>query len=201
MTPALLAALLAATSQAPTAGAPPAGPVEAERAFALMAQTDGQWTAFRAFAAPDAVMFVPGEVNAQQWLAGREDPPVPVMWWPGAAWLSCDGRLAVTTGPWVRDGGRLRGFFTTVWQRQADGGWKWLLDHGDTLTEPRGAPDRPEVRRASCDPAAPAAEGSDGSLLWDVELAADGAREVVIRLWNGREHEVVVHDKVAAPKP
>ena len=180
--------------------AAPAGPVEAERAFAATAQTDGQWTAFRAFAASEGVMFVPEQVNAQQWLAGRKDPPVAVMWWPGEAYLSCDGRLAATTGPWVRDGGRLRGYFTTVWQRQADGGWKWLLDHGDMLTEARGAPDQPEVRRASCTPAAPAGgNGSDGSLAWDVTIAADGAREVAIRLWNGTGYDVVIHDKVAAP--
>ena len=46
----MLAALLLA--QAGTA-------VEAERDFNRLAQTEGQWTAFRRYATGDAVMFVP----------------------------------------------------------------------------------------------------------------------------------------------
>ena len=43
--------------------------VARELAFARAAREDGQWTAFRAFAADDAVMFVPEPVNARDWLA------------------------------------------------------------------------------------------------------------------------------------
>ena len=124
------------------------------------------------------------------------------MWWPAEAYLSCDGRTAVTTGPWVRNGGKLVGYFTTVWRKQADGGWKWVLDHGDALARPRAAGDRVTPRRAACT-APSAAPGSkagspDGSLRWTWEVEADGARRFTAWLWNGRRFVEVVDDPVAA---
>jgi hypothetical protein len=141
----MLAALLlaAATPAASTS-------IDAERAFAAMAQTRGQWTAFRAFAAPDAITFAPKAVNAQALFRTLKDPPPGLMWWPGRSWVACDGALAINTGPWVRGGGKSTGTFTTVWQRQADGSWKWLLDHGRQTPRAVPAPDRPTVARASC---------------------------------------------------
>ena len=124
------------------------GAIDAERAFAEAAQTEGQWTAFRTFAADSAVMFVPREINAHEFLEGREDPVIAVMWWPAESYISCDGTTAVNSGPWVRP--RASGYFTTVWQQQADGNWRWRLDHGDALAVPRPAGEEPTVRRATC---------------------------------------------------
>ena len=84
----ILALLLAA---APVSA--PMSAIDAERAFAADAQKNGQWTAFRNSAAPDAVMFVPEKVNAQAWLKDRADPPVSVFWWPGRSYVSCDGSV------------------------------------------------------------------------------------------------------------
>ena len=195
----ILAALLAAAA--------PAGPVEAERGFAAAAQTQGPWTAFRAYADDEAVMFVPEQVNAQAWLRGRRDPPQAVMWWPAQAWMSCDGGTAVTTGPWLRNGGKLAGYFTTVWRRQPDGAWKWLLDHGDALQRPRQAGDAPALRRASCRglPASRRIEGvrgyetassPDGSLVWNWNVYENGARIVWIEMWDGVRYVKIIEDKV-----
>jgi len=186
--------------------------VDAERAFAAAAQTEGQWSAFRAFAAPEAVLFVPQEVNAQRWLAGRQDPPFSVMWWPGEAWLSCDGTTAVTTGPWVRGGGRSVGYFTTVWQRRPGGRWQWLLDHGDMLEQPRPAADRPAVHRASCGslPRSVPMAGQQGhefasspdrSLVWRWNVYENGARIVWAELWDGTRYRLILQDRVEAPGP
>lgn len=127
-----------------------AGPIEAERAYAALAQAKGQWTAFRATAAPDAMMFVPEPVRAADWLAGRRDPPVSVMWWPARSWMSCDRLMALNYGPWVRKGGQRVGIFTTVWAHSKAAGWQWRLDHGDVGEKPVPAGDRPLVTRASC---------------------------------------------------
>ena len=189
------------------AGAAPQSAVEVERTFAATAQTEGQWTAFRAYAAPEGVMFTPQQVNAQEWLKGRADPPQPVMWWPAEAWISCDGTTAVTTGPWLRDGGRLAGYFTTVWRRQNDGSWKWLLDHGDVLQRPRAAGDRPKVHRASCRslPTEKKIVGTrgfetggspDGSLVWNWNVYENGARILWVEHWDGASHRKVLEDKV-----
>ncbi|HEX8214820.1 MAG TPA: hypothetical protein VF582_05040 [Allosphingosinicella sp.] len=189
------------------AAAAPASAVEAERAFAAMAQRQGQWTAFRAFAAADGLLFVPQQVNAQQWLKDRPDPTQAVMWWPAEAWLSCDGTTAITTGPWLRNGGKLAGYFTTVWRKQPDGAWKWLLDHGDALGSPRAAGDVTRTERASCRglPARQVIEGQrgfemaaspDGSLVWKWNVYENGARILWAELWDGRGFRQILQDKV-----
>ena len=195
--------------------APPAdGAVAAEHAFAQAAQTEGQWTAFRAFAAGDAVMFVPREANAHAFLDGRVDPLVAVMWWPAESYVSCDGTTAVNSGPWVRP--RSRGYFTTVWQRQDDGSWRWLLDHGDILDTPRPAGEAPLVRRAACPDAALAVEeivtpegavdygrhhSPDGTLIWSWQVREDGARRFEAFLYNGDGYDHVITNDIAGQMP
>ena len=188
-------------------------PVEAERAFAEDAHKLGQWTAFRKWAADDAVMFVPQPVNAQQWLKDKKDPPVSVFWWPGRSYVSCDGSYAVNTGPWVRQWGKSVGYFTTVWQRQGEGGWKWIYDAGDELGSAR--PEGGDIRQvpASCagkpialpdaPPTASATSASgtsaDGTLRWSWIVMPDGARAFRAFLWNGSGYDQVIADTVQAP--
>lgn len=128
--------VLAAAPIAPASRpAPPAQPsvvaaiAMAERAFARRAQAEGQWKAFRATAAPDAVMFVPTVKPVTTALAAATEPMVPVMWWPATIAPSCDGTLGVSTGPWVRAASAGTGTFTTIW-RKTPTGYRWQLDHG-----------------------------------------------------------------------
>jgi len=135
---ALLLGALLALSPAETAPAPDVGPVvEAERAFARAARTDGVNSAFVRYSAPDALVFQPGPVNARQALAARPLPAVPLDWWPVYAGIAESGDLGFTTGPFVAGSGeRLgHGWYFTVWRRQADGSWRWLLDHGPPTRE------------------------------------------------------------------
>jgi hypothetical protein len=200
------------------AAAGPHPAVKAERAFAAMAQTKGQWTAFRAFAAPRSVMFVPEPVNAQPWLRDKTDPPRSVMWWPSHVYISCDGKAAVTTGPWIRDGGKSHGYFTTVWAKLPDGSWKWLIDHGDALTTPRPSGEHVATASASCSrppvpakptiyiartgdelPVALSGASPDKSLTWDV-VSYERHRKVTIRLWEDRGYRDVISDDVDISK-
>jgi hypothetical protein len=188
------------------ADAPAMTPVEAERAFAADAKAIGQWTAFRKWSTDDAVMFVPQPTNAHEFLKDRKDPPRVIDWWPTASWISCDGTLAVNTGGWTRPDGSV-GYFSTVWQRQPDGGWKWTVDGGDGLKKarPRG---EPKVVRASCKGiqpilvlGTPVGEGgsADRSLFWKWAVKKDGSRRFQAYLWNGRDFRPVIDDKIAAP--
>ena len=205
----ILALLLAAA--APTA---PTSALDVERAFAADAQRLGQWTAFRKYAAPDALMFVPQPVIAQAWLKGRKNPPVSVFWWPGRSYVSCDGSVAINTGPWVRDYGKRVGFFTTVWLRQKDRSWKWVYDAGneDKFMRDEGGDIAPVV--AACPPtplgtpARPAVpvgvkqgDGSspDGTLSWGWTVAPSGERNFFAMMWDGKKRQMVIEDKVAAP--
>src|SRR5688500_5034363 len=194
--------------------AAPLSAIDAERAVAADAQKAGQWTAFRKYAAPEAVMFVPQPANAQAWLKGRKDPPFSVYWWPGRSYVSCDGNLAVNTGPWVREFGKSVGYFTTVWQRQPNGAWKWTYDAGDALKFARdeGGDIKPVIADCKVRPQSPPAVKSmargarsatggsrDGTVRFAWQVAPDGAREFRAWLWDGKTMQPVIEDKVEAP--
>ncbi|MEQ9661705.1 MAG: hypothetical protein RLN87_04055 [Parasphingopyxis sp.] len=204
-----LAALLLAGSAEHDAAAEV---IAAERAFAEAAQTDGQWTAFRRFARGDAVMFAPNVGFASEILDGLSDPPISVRWWPARTFISCDGTMAVNTGPWVRPGNRV-GYFVTVWARQADGSWRWTLDDGADLDMPVAAGEQPTVRRAACDgefrrfrTGAPAGayiptHGSsvDQTLRWRWERERGGGSVLTVTMFNGDEFETVIEHRTPAP--
>ena len=199
----MLAALLLQAAVPDTA-------LEAERAFNAMAQARGQWTAFRTFATPDAVMFNPQPEKVQELLKNAREPKIAVQWWPGESYVSCDGSVAVNTGPWVLP--KASGYFTTVWQRQADGGYRWVYDGGDGLTNSLPLAEKPLVRRAKCHagplPQPAAVEGAkegagasaDKSLQWHWTVWPDGRRVFTVMLWNGRGWQRVLHNKIAAAK-
>lgn len=180
--------------------------VAAELAFARMAREEGQWTAFRKFATEDAVMFVPEPVNARDWLAKQKDPAESVRWQPHQVWMSCDGSLAVTKGAWQRPDGSF-GYFTTVWERQPNGEYKWVLDQGDVLTEPLAAPDIIESTVADCGEP----ESGDGltcrmtdmirrgeghsidyTLSYEWAAYADGSRDLAVSMMKDNQSQQVL---------
>ncbi|XUU61259.1 hypothetical protein ACRAQ6_03025 [Erythrobacter sp. HA6-11] len=114
------------------AGAPgeaqPSEVVKAELEFARAARDTGQWTAFRSFAAPGAIIHGRnGPIVADPWLASQSNPEKAVQWEPRAVWMSCDGALAVSSGRFVDPEG-LVGTYVTVWERQNDRSYKWTYD-------------------------------------------------------------------------
>lgn len=193
--------------------------VAAELAFAREAQDKGQWTAFAEYAADDAVMFEPQPVLAKQWLKGRANPAQAVTWQPYQVWSACDGSVAVTKGAWQRPGGSV-GYFTTIWQRQKNGAYKWVYDGGDALKQPLTEPDLVQTDIADC-----AARGQfrgrplkngdvplatvsgtleersgqsvDGTLTWASHYAADGSRTLTVSLSKGGAMKEVLHSQVA----
>lgn len=193
----------------------PSSVIAAEIAFNRLAKEKGQWTAFRETAADDAVMFMPQKVVARDWLKGRADPPAPVSWAPSTVYVACDGNLAASTGNWTRPDGSV-GYFTTIWRRDKKGRWKWILDHGDTLSTPRAAPDFMTGKVATCKrghrteaPSPVSSSGKRGkgdqhapppdeSLLWNAGVAPDGGRTVTVSIWNGTGYDRVIEDKVKA---
>lgn len=202
--------------------ADPSAVIAAELAFARLAQEKGQWTAFAATAASDAVMFEPQMVLAQQWLKGRANPPVAVKWQPHQVWSSCDGSLMVSRGAW--QGPRRTGYFTTLWQRQRNGRYKWIYDGGDSLAQPLAAPDMISAQIADCPPRArqparavgngsentgrssrPApfdplhrsGQSVDGSLRWTVTASPGGARSLNVTWKKDGADVPFLHDEVS----
>ena len=191
--------------------ASPGKVVAAEIAFARLAQSKGQWTAFRETAAEDAVMFVPQLVKARDWLKRQKNPARAVSWRPHQVWLSCDGSLAVSYGAWQGEAGS-HGYFTTVWERQQDGGYKWVMDQGDALNEPLEDPEMIGSSIAACAGApakapaeavsagARAGTSKDRTLAWSVQLDPQCGRTVTIGILRGSgEMEAVLNKRVAPP--
>lgn len=179
---ALAATVPAHAERAPRGGmmrplANPSALIAAEMAFARAAQDKGQWTAFAETAAPEAEMFEPRRVVALEWLKKRANPPVAVKWQAHAAWMACDGSAGVTRGAWAGEGSAT-GWFTTVWQRQKKGDYKWLLDQGGPSASPIAAPDFLEGKVADC-PARPEPKGDDAPPPAPERRPAKGAPEML----------------------
>ena len=209
----MIAAFLLAAAAAPTA-------VDAERAFARDAQRLGQWTAFAKYAAPDAVMFEPQAVWAREFLKGRKNPPRTVRWWPVHSFVSCDGRTAVNTGPWVAPDGKTHGSFATVWQRSGRQ-WRWVYDAGEAEDGPLPVARKAQTHRAACRGKAPGApvipppaltpsqarttpedngrgESGDKTLGWDWKVEKNGTRHLRVFMWNGLRYAQVLVKTVPA---
>ena len=208
----MLTFVLAATAAAaPTA-------VDAERAFHTKAQTSGQWTAAREYAGRDAVMFTPQAIWARDFLKGRKDPPQAAQWSPNASYVSCDGRMAVNTGPWRSADDRQRGFFTTVWE-QREGRWQWISDGRHVLNAPLAARRTAVVRKGSCKGRAPGpplmnapsakpgpggaapddfgrGRSADRTLGWEWRVRSDGSRRFRAYLWTGRSYIVALDQTI-----
>jgi ketosteroid isomerase-like protein len=122
--------------------------VEAEHAFAQHSIDHGMKDAFLSFAAPDGVVFRRGPVNAVELWKSRNPAPAGLLtWWPSYADVSRAGDMGWTTGPYefrekpTDEKPAGTGHFFTVWRRQPDGSWKFVLDLG--IEHP--APSAPET--------------------------------------------------------
>ncbi len=157
-----------AAGAGPASSPPPSDVAEfvaAERAFAADAAARGVTPAFIAALAPQAILFRPGPVDGQAWLATHPgNPDARLAWEPSYAEVSVGGDLGWTTGPWdfrrtAADAPIAFGHYATVWRRQADGTLRAVIDAGhghergpaESLTWSRAgdAARKPKTPRAS----------------------------------------------------
>lgn len=119
--------------------------VETERAFAKMGAEKGIRDSFLAYLADDGVLFRPAPVNGKQWMSARPARPGLLAWEPTFAYVSRAGDLGYDTGPWeFREKGPDDkpigyGYFVTVWKKQPDGTWKFVVDLGTSNPSPTSA--------------------------------------------------------------
>lgn len=119
--------------------------VETERAFSRTAADKGIRDSFLAYLADDGVLFRPKPVNGKQFLQGRPARPGLLSWEPTFAYVARAGDMGYDTGPWeFREKGPQDkpvgyGYFVTVWKKQADGTWKFVVDIGTSNPQPTQA--------------------------------------------------------------
>jgi ketosteroid isomerase-like protein len=143
--------------------------VDAELAFARASANDGVRAAFVANFAPDGIALQPAPVRiAEAWRDAERDTHarrLRLVWTPAQAGVAHSHDFGYTTGPYsVTRAGDAKatrhGVFFSVWQRNAKGQWKVLLDAGTSVPSPGdfaalGAAPRPVA-------AMPAARRRDG---------------------------------------
>ncbi len=110
--------------------------IATEKAFASTAAEKGTKSAFLTYLADDGIIFNPTEVNGKLSWKNRPESPALLAWNPVWADVSSDGKLGYTTGGWeYRPKGKTDkpsafGEYVTIWQRQADGEFRAVLDIG-----------------------------------------------------------------------
>lgn len=122
--------------------------VKAETDFCAQAAKEGIPAAFLANIAPDGVLLAAGYekrgatvVNEQY---SENTPGVTLSWKPQIVDVAASGDLGYTSGPFElhlpgKDGGAplvYTGRYMTVWKRQPDGKWKFVID-GGTQDKPK----------------------------------------------------------------
>jgi len=121
--------------------------IETERSFSRLSEEKGIREAFAAFIADDGILFRPRAVVGKKWMQEHPLPPSnnhPLLTWqPIYAFMSRSGDLGYTTGPWQykSDSKDAKpsafGNFMTIWKRQSDGSWRFVLDLGISNPEPK----------------------------------------------------------------
>ncbi len=127
--------LLALMLAAPVRADDFADMVKAEQDFASDASARNTRDAFLAALADDGVVFAPGPSNGKRVWEARAANHARLEWAPAVAEIAAGGDLGYTSGPWcyTAEGATKPsafGQYFTVWQKQADGHWKALIDHG-----------------------------------------------------------------------
>ena len=125
-----------------------------EAKFAAYSVKNGMRAAFLEFFADQSWLLRPDLVEAKAWLFARPDPPIVLDWKSQRTILSASGDLGFSTGPWIRrskanpNAPAAHGQFFSVWQKQKNGEWKVLIDHGishDATATPDALPTKPLV--------------------------------------------------------
>jgi ketosteroid isomerase-like protein len=123
-----------------------------EDAFYAMAKSQGLLAAFQHFAAPD-VAFI--DTDPRKWRGpaavleriGPDQPGVKLTWSASFTDVSDDGTLGYNygryesryTGPDGKESVHT-GWFLTIWKRQPDGSWRYVMDNGSPDPKPASAP-------------------------------------------------------------
>ena len=121
--------------------------IDADKAFNAMAQREGTGRAFLAYSADDPVLIRPGSmpllgksafIEAFSGVAGSA-----LSWEPLWAEIAASQDLGYTFGRYtLREGGEIKahGVYVSIWKKQQDGSWKFVLDGGGTTPEPVALP-------------------------------------------------------------
>lgn len=160
---------------------------QTERDFDAFTHVHGYTKGFFQYSAPDAVTFHPGAFAIHAKLnddlkTDSTDKPSKLRWGPHWVGMAGSRDMAWDLGPWWVEGTDNAGWFFTVWQRQADGTWLWVLDGGAGPDKPGNLPKPADNVRSfdigvSPTPETSAGEASGLDDAYNAALAAGTAQQ------------------------
>ncbi|MFN8241360.1 MAG: DUF4440 domain-containing protein [Bacteroidales bacterium] len=113
---------------------------KADRDFSALSARAGMHEAFLTYVADSGVLLrddaypLVGKESLASLFSGRPDTTFTLTWEPVRGIISSSGDLGYTYGYYTRvvkaTGEKGRGTYLTIWQKQKDGSWKFVLDTG-----------------------------------------------------------------------
>lgn len=109
--------------------------VNTEHAFARRSLDIGPPQSFVEFMMDDAWAFNPDAIKAKPYYSAQKKDDSVLEWAPNFADAASDGSFGYTTGNWQYRGKKgaepsAFGEFNTIWVKQTDGSYKWVVDIG-----------------------------------------------------------------------
>lgn len=114
--------------------------LKADRDFSALSVKEGMFRAFLTFIADDGIILRDGSYPAkgkkalEEYYYGKSDSSFILSWEPSYEKISAGGDMGYTYGVWtnrVKASNQVsRGTYVTIWLRQGDGSWKFVLDSG-----------------------------------------------------------------------
>lgn len=114
--------------------------LETDRAFSQMSVNEGMFKAFLSYIAEDGVILrnnsypAKGRQNLENFFSLRSDTSFILKWEPLFETIAESGDLGYTYGIHTdinkSTGQETRGTYVTIWKKQKDGSWKFVLDTG-----------------------------------------------------------------------
>jgi len=114
--------------------------MKADSEFSSMSAKEGQFKAFLYYHDENGVILRDnnypeiGREALRKRYEGKSDTAFILTWEPSFANISESGDLGYTYGTWTykekQSGAIEKGTYVTIWKKQADGSWKYVLDTG-----------------------------------------------------------------------
>jgi ketosteroid isomerase-like protein len=114
--------------------------LKTDREFSDLSEREGMFKAFLAYIADDGVVLKDysypsvGKETLKKYYSQQTDTTFTLRWAPVFEKISESGDLGYTYGFWTNTnkltGRTANGTYLTIWQKQKDGSWKFVLDTG-----------------------------------------------------------------------
>lgn len=114
--------------------------LDADKAFSHVCETKGMKEAFIEYLDSNGVLLRPGHMpivgaDAIDYLIQQNDSAYTLSWQPSFAEVAASGELGYTYGMYalqMKDKDTtIFGTYTSIWKKQSDGTWKFVLDTGN----------------------------------------------------------------------